>query len=302
MTASKRSYEASGLRAFFDHQINHLETLFGDFMSRVGETEALSDEDKVLVENFVDAANNKMRVIDGYAIKLREYVRDIYAHVHQVADQIPPPIELSEKSFKENPLVNALFVNLDEIERVCKNQPDAARYLRSHNLLQVPIVYAALLADKHEKSTLGVGMLGNILVRDVPQQVVNFSAHKLHAFGENQEELIQEFKKYLFDNVVYLIKQQMALRISAEMLSKDANAYESRIKSLANPNVYLNAIIEYLRVPASLLSIEKAHFSLNKLGVKLTDAEMEYANEFDVHEIVWSNQNRNVVLHVFYAR
>lgn len=302
MTVNRRSYEASSLRAFFDHQINHLEALFNGFLTHVGESNELSNEDKILVENFVDASNNKIRVIDGYANTLREYVRGIYAHVHQVADQMPMPIELSEKSLNDNPLVNALFVNGGDIDRLCKKQPDAARYLRDHNIFQAPIVYATLDACKHEKSTLGVGMLGNILVRDVPQQVVNFSAHRLHAFSASPEELTKEFKKYLFDNVVGLIKQEMASRASAESHSQDAKSYEFRLKSLANPNVYLNAIVEYIRFPANLLNIEKTHLRLNKLGIKLADTETEYANEFDVHEVIWSDQSRNVILQVFYAR
>lgn len=302
MADNQRSYAASGLRDFFDHQIQHIEKLFDGFAGLFAKAEPLSAEDRVLIENFVDVANNKMRVIDGYASKLREYVKGIYAHVHQIADEIPLPIELSEQSLKELPLINALFVNNKDIDDLCHGQLEATRYLRSHRPSEVPKVYAVLTANKSERSALGVGMLGNILVRDVQQQIVNFSSHKLYAFSASADELDQELKKYLFDNVVGLIKQDLNYRICEEIKSPNANSYEAKIHSLANPNVYLQSVIEYLAAPSLLLDLEKTHFRLNKLGVKLLEAQQEYVNEFDIHEVIWGKQQRNLILPIFYPR
>lgn len=301
MVENRRTEEASSLRAFFDLQIQHLEQLFVGFTSFIVDAEKLTAEDKLMVENFVDAANNKIRIIDGYAQKLREHVRGLYAHILQIAAELPAPIALNQDAFRFNPLVNALFVSAADIDRLFKTNPDASKYLRTHSELSVPEIYAVLTAIRHEKSTLGVGMLGNILVRDLPQEAVNFSAHRLHAFSAGQEELVKASKKYLFDNVVSNIKQEMASHMN-EGLNGHALDSESRLRSLANPEVYLNALIEHIRLPASLLSIEKTHFKLNKLGIKLAEDETEYANEFDIHEIIWGNQTRNVILQIIFIR
>jgi hypothetical protein len=50
------------------------------------------------------------------------------------------------------------------------------------------------------------------------------------------------------------------------------------------------------------LSINKTHFKLSKLGIKLDDGDRQNANEFDLHELTWSNNTRNVVLQVTLVR
>ncbi|MDD4906307.1 MAG: hypothetical protein PHD39_09150, partial [Methylobacter tundripaludum] len=72
---------------------------------------------------------------------------------------------------------------------------------------------------------------------------------------------------------------------------------------LANPDVYLDALLGYIEAPDKLLSIDKTHFKLSKLGIKLEDDDSgQRANEFDIHELTWSNDTRNVVLQIAYVR
>jgi hypothetical protein len=109
-------------------------------------------------------------------------------------------------------------------------------------------------------------------------------------------------KQYLFDHVVELVNQEMrSSMINQPFLPRD-NSYETRVKSLANPEVYLNKLIEYLAIPANLLSIDKAHFKLSKLGMKLDSGDTQCANEFDLHELIWRGNNRDVVLQIARVR
>ncbi|MDO9238766.1 MAG: hypothetical protein Q7U30_02030, partial [Methylicorpusculum sp.] len=75
----------------------------------------------------------------------------------------------------------------------------------------------------------------------------------------------------------------------------------SRVKSLANPDVYLMTLLELLENPVNLLRIEKTHYKLNKLGLKIAGDDSQCANEFDVYELTWSNNTRNVVLQIAYT-
>ncbi|MDD1621361.1 MAG: hypothetical protein LUQ11_07750 [Methylococcaceae bacterium] len=299
MTDNKRSHEASTLRTFFDDQIQHLHDLVN---SHILHEEPQIDEDQQIVDSFVDAANRKMRAVHGYAEKLREHVCELYHHVLRVAEQIPPPLGLTRDAFAANQIVNALFINSDDIDRLFQRNPEVESYLRTRDQYQMPIVYALLTACKSEKNTLGVGMLGDLLVRDVPQRTVNFHAHKIHIPSASSEELSTALRHYLFDRVVALIKQEMASRMTGQAFESGDRSYESRIRSLANPDVYLNTLIEYLEIPASLLSIEKSHYKLSKLGIKLENGDGQCANEFDIHEITWSDGTRNVVLQIAYSR
>lgn len=301
MNDDRRSHESSGLRMFFDEQLHHLQSLVGSLSNHVHGEEVRTDEDTLIVENFVDAANTKMRAVSGFAEKLRAHVRSLHNHVLQVIEEIPPPVALNQDAFRTDPLVNSLFVNASDIERLFQRTPEVDAYLRAHDKGQTPIIYALLTVCKNEKSMLGVGMLGDMLVRDVPQQAVNFSSHKIHTPCTNCAELSSVLRQYLFGRIVGLIKQEMALRMTQQTELGD-KSYEGRLKSLANPDVYLDALIEYLEIPARLLSIEKIHFKLSKLGIKLEGNDRQCANEFDIHELSWSDGTRNVVLQIAYSR
>jgi len=302
MSDDRRSREALSLRAFFDDQLHHLLNLLDSLSSHIHDKARQTKEDKQIVENFVDASNTKIRAVHGYSDKLREHVRALYNHVLQVADEVPSPVQLNLDAFSENPLVNALFVNSQDIDKLFDTDHDVNAFLRRHSKYQVPVVYALLTASKSEKRMLGIAMQGDMMIREVPQQAVNFSAHKLHAPCASSEELNAALKEYLFSRVVTQVKLEMMSRMPTQPLKPGDDSYELRIKSLANPDVYLNTLIEYLAAPANLLSIEKLHFKLSKLGIKLTDDDQQSANEFDIHELAWSNSTRNVVLQIALTR
>ena len=302
MNDDRRSHEALSLRAFFDEQIHHLQELVGNLSSYIHDEEQQTEEDRQIVESFVDASNSKMRAVHNYSRKLRGYVQALYKHVLLVANEIPPPVDLNRDAFSTVPLVNTLFVLSKDIDKLFNTDPDVNAYLCTHNKYQVPVMYALLTASKSEKQTLGVGMLGDMVIHDVPQQAVNFSSHKIHTPCASSEELSTALKNYLFGRVVALVKQEMTSRMINQLFKTNDVSYESRVKSLANPDVYLNTLIEYLEIPANLLSIDKTHFKLSKLGIKLDSDDRQSANEFDIHEIVWSDKARNVVLQIAHTR
>ena len=302
MNENRRSHEASSLRTFFDDQIQHLQKLFGSPGRPIHNEAQETAADRQIVESFVDASNNKIRSVNSYAHKLREPVRALYNHVLQVAEEIPPPIDLTVEAFRTNQLVNALFVCSKDIDRLLKSNPDVSAYLRTHNQYQAPVLYALLTASKHEKRTLGISMLGEMLIHDVPQQTINFSLQKIHTPCASDAELSAALKKYLFGCVASLVKQEMTSRMTHQPFKPVNDSYESRVKSLANPEVYLSTLIEYLEIPANLLSIDKTHFRLSKLGIKLEDDDRQCANEFDIHELIWRGNTRNVVLQIAHVR
>lgn len=302
MNEDRRSHEALSLRAFFDEQIHHLHELVGNLSSYIHEEEQLTTEDRQIVENFVDASNSKMRAVHDYSHKLRGHVQALYQHVLLIADEIPPPINLNQDTFGTDPLVNTLFVLSKDIDKLFDSDPDVNAYLRAHSKYQIPVVYALLTASKSEKHTLGVGLLGDMVIHDVPQQAVNFSSHKIHTPCASSEELSTALKNYLFGRIVALIKQEMTSRMINQLFNTSDVSYEARVNSLANPDVYLNTLIEHLENPANLLSINKSHFKLSKLGIKLDSTDKQSANEFDIHELIWSDGTRNVIVQVTHTR
>jgi hypothetical protein len=94
----------------------------------------------------------------------------------------------------------------------------------------------------------------------------------------------------------------MMSRMTNHPIKPNDGSYESRVKSLINPDVYLKSLIEYLEIPPNLLSIDKTHLKLSKLGIKLGSDDRQCANEFDIHELTWIGNTRNMVLQIAHAR
>jgi hypothetical protein len=298
MNNDRRSHETSSLRAFFDEQVEHLHNL----VSHIRSHEQQAVNDRQIVESFVDASNSKMRAVHDYSRKLREHVVALYNHVLETADQIPPPVDLNPETFETDPLVNALFVNSRDIDKLIQFDHDVDVYLRSPSNYQVRKLYALLTASKSEKRILGVGMLGDMLIREVPQEAVNFSSYKINSPCASEMELSIALNKYLFDRVVALVKQEMKSRMDTPPIKPGDDTYELRVKSLANPDIYLGALIGYLEAPDKLLSLERIHFKLSKLGIKLDGDDRQSANEFDIHELTWSNMTKSVILKITRTR
>ena len=141
-----------------------------------------------------------------------------------------------------------------------------------------------------------------MIIRDVPQQAINFSLQKIHTPCASSAELSTALKEYLFGRVVALVKQEMTSRMTSQLFKPNDDSYESRVKSLANPDIYLNTLIEYLEIPANLLRIDKTHLKLSKLGIKLDSDDRQCANEFDIHELIWIDNTRNMVLQIAHTR
>lgn len=302
MNDDRRLHEGSALRSFFDEQVQHLHKLISNLASHNHDREQGTEESRKIVENFVDASNSKMRAVHDYSHKLRAHVVALHAHVIAIADQIPPPVDISPGTFGTNPLINALFVNSNDINKLFSNNHELGVYLRSHSNDQLPKIYALLTARKNEKRTLGIGLQGDMLIREVPQLAVNFFSHKIHTPCSNDAELIVLLRKYLLACIVALIKQEMQSNMSDSIIKPGEDSYELRVKSLANPDVYLGKLIANIETPETLLSIEKIHFKLSKLGIKLDHDDPQSADEFDLHELTWRNSDKNVVLQIALTR
>lgn len=295
MNATDRLPEAHSLRQFFDEQITHLHNLVSEVYDVIQHDKQQTEEDQQIIEEFVDVTNRKMRAVEHYADKLRIYVRTLYHHVLDIADTVPAPIDLNNDAFHRNGLVNALFVNANDIAKLFQTDPKVNAFWQIHKDLPM---YAILTANKSEKSVFGIAMQNDMLVRDVVREEVNFSTYQIHSPCTNHIELQAAFRQYLFNRAVELIKQDLEQAHAQPSIFNSDHSYQTRVNSLANPDVYLNKLIAYMEKPDELLSIKKSHLKLSKLGIKLSDDDTQNANEFDIYELIWRDDIRVVILQI----
>lgn len=286
MSPERRLPTAQRLRSFFDQQIAHLQQLTSMQTPR--------DEASQRVETLIDATNARVRVVQDYKNQLRTEVIRLYQHVLEISAAIPAPIWLTRQSFSTDPLVNALFVNPDDIHSFLNQDPIVTRYLDKCNPGELAVIYGLLTAQKHEKTVLSNGLVGNQLVRELVQQTINFHSHKIQTACSSHSELENSTRDFLFKLAIEQINQ--ALKQEENQLEYwTKKTYEERLQSLANPEVYLLRLLHFLKDPQQIIDIENQVLRLSKLGVKLNNEAQQAVNEFELYELIFLDQSRMTI-------
>ncbi|PIE43773.1 MAG: hypothetical protein CSA50_04005 [Gammaproteobacteria bacterium] len=298
MRIERRTAEGSGLRKFFDDQLAHLGGLLAKWEAERNDKRRQLKEQKKLVESVVEGSDTRIRAVSGYVDKLRTCSCTLYQYVCQLAEQLPPPVRLNEESFTDEPLINALFANQQDITQLLSNDPALKDYLQNNQQSYPITVFAFLTAVKHQKTKLGMGIVNDKVVNDIIQETVNFSEHCLNSPCASKELSLSALKQFIFNLIIH----QAKLAMKNKKQESDQNGHHpsnARAQSLNNPEVYLEALTNYLNTATKHLVLEKTHLRVSKLGIKLTPEDKQAANEFDLYQLCWDKQIRQVMARVY---
>jgi len=123
---------------------------------------------------------------------LRTHVHDLapaVAAAHHNLDgaiaRLDAPVRLSPEDWRADPLVNALFVSMEELTGFVAGYPDIAAFFTSGGTERACFL---LTASRREETVLGSETDGQLLRRDVPQTVVTFSDHRCLALAPDEAE------------------------------------------------------------------------------------------------------------------
>lgn len=108
--------------------------------------------------------------------ELRSPVEHALGYIEQAIDAIPGPVPLAPERWGQDPLLQALFVNPDEIQTLLAGN----RRLRTF-FAQRPAerAFALLVATKKERTVFGTAVEGGLVQRDVAQTAVEFHDHRI---------------------------------------------------------------------------------------------------------------------------
>lgn len=127
------------------------------------------------VEEIVDIADTKIRLARSYRKTLLPSVVTATTYCQSIVSSIPGPVRLHPSSYHDNPLVKAIFPSADELETT----------LRQARNSEIPSggqeLFALLTMSKNEKTIYSHQQQGELLVRDVAMQAVNFVEHRVVA-------------------------------------------------------------------------------------------------------------------------
>ncbi|MEN8109154.1 MAG: hypothetical protein ABFS22_14265 [Pseudomonadota bacterium] len=154
------------------------------------------------IERTVDGTDPRIRGLSGYRKQLRDPVIHAIDHVVALVDSLPAPLSTGRSDYSSDPRLGALFASTDRMLEILGNDTVLSEF-RNRTGDAGPIT-ALLLAERMEKTVLGIELNGEILRRDVVQVAVSFRGHRLVDPAAGEDETRRLLKRRAFDHVLSL--------------------------------------------------------------------------------------------------
>ncbi len=298
----RRYHEAKGLRELFASQWRYFLTILESGGGKSGEI----TQDPALVTNaietVIDGTDKRIRAIGTYKKRLRDTVHMTLDYIDTAVASIPEAIRVDKDSFSHNPVINAFFVNMDDIRNIFSTSHELQNFFRKTEYASCDDAYAILFVTRGEKTVLGKILQDDMLVSEVKQTAVNFSNYEIVAVCDSEEGARRGLKEFIFTHIVKYVSAHMLHIRQQQQEQINKGHMKVCISGVCNPEVYLTELINQLTTPGPLLTHKKVPLRLNKMGIKVDENSAETVNEFTAHTFQIGKQPPRVVTIVRYPR
>jgi len=178
------------------------------------------------IELVATGTDPRIRGVPNYGRKLAPAVEHMLEHFTACGGWLSPPIEMSTRAWGSDPLVRTLFTSSEELHRLFGQNKELRTFFTEHPELDQ--AYVALTATRHERKSLGMGLNGDVLQRDIPQTMLGFSDFRVFGTSASEAELRAHVSHRGFG---FLIGEALD-QIVEEHLRRHGSEDEERILSL----------------------------------------------------------------------
>lgn len=256
------------------------------------------------IERIIDQANPALRGLGGYQRKLYPVVERLLQYAEELVAQIPGPTTVDPDSWSSDPLVNALFGNVQRIRQVVSG-PAVRDWLKQHPMPRGDDLHALLAVVPLERNQLGMELVDEQVQRDVKQTTLSFTDHELFAVAETMPEARLLLTGQIVDLIVSIAMAELVgqeeriaaleqavrmLRLKLKVVNPRAGAVDLTLSSsgqhlaereqlqarieenerdLADASRGLGDIAQYLDRLISLLDHAERHIGLERMHLWL---------------------------------
>ena len=129
-------------------------------------------------DRVVQIADPVIRQAKRYRQVLAEPIAGSMQYSQSISKTLPGPIVLDPKRYYDDPTVKALFASPDQLDEVLRFNPEINK-LRKQGQVGEKVAMMTMLQE--ERTIFGHKQEGELFVRDVRQQAVSFSDHRIVA-------------------------------------------------------------------------------------------------------------------------
>jgi hypothetical protein len=188
------------------------QSIFGGGESRGRYPETLIEAG---IERAVDGTDPRLRLLPGYRNRLREPVLKTFDHVVELVDGLPAPLGARREDYGREPTLAAFFASPDEMLQTFGKADELTDYLSGPEGAGAQSISTLLFAERIERGILGMDLVDDQVLRDVPQVTVSFSGHRLLDPRDSEEQMRRQLKRRAFDHLLSLALTRIS-EVSAE--------------------------------------------------------------------------------------
>jgi hypothetical protein len=160
------------------------------------------------IEQAIVRVEPRLKEAHGYPGAYKKPVLTALDYAHSLAASVPGPVEINLESYAQDPFVHAIFPSMEYVSEAFQNSRAIQDYLGSHSAGDE--VYALMGMRRWEKNTLGMEAVGQIIHRDVPQQMVFFTSHTIVHPAPTEALARAEAAQAFFNNLADKVARQLA--------------------------------------------------------------------------------------------
>ncbi len=155
-----------------------------------------------LVQRAIDLIDPRLKSFGNYP---RAYIPAITAasnYAESLCEKVPRCIELRPSRYAQEPLLHALFRDVESIYATVRESLVIKEYCLAKGKPEGGEVYALMGMRRHEKTVYGPDINGEMVQQDVRKTMVYFDSHTLTLPSATRQEFREKLKTDLFDSLV----------------------------------------------------------------------------------------------------
>ena len=182
---------------------------------------------KEAIERTVDGTDPRLRLLPGYAKKLRDPVLHAAEHVVGLVKSLPKPVPLNSDCFVSDPALATIFYSNERLQETL-NRDVALREFRKSTPFVNDSINALLAVHKVTKRVVGTTLVNGTMRRDVAQTTVSFDHRWFVDPCQSEEETQRMLMRRVFDRLLGIALTQIMER---ENERKDLSVRKALVKS-----------------------------------------------------------------------
>jgi hypothetical protein len=162
------------------------------------------------IEQAVSLVEPLLKQAGRYPDAYRKPVKVALEYAHSLAFGLPGPVAVNPDSYAKDAYVRAIFPSMDFVSEAFQASRAIQDYL--HGNPAADETYALMGMRRFEKTMMGMELSGQLIQRDVPQNVVYFTSHTIVDPAPSERQARERVALGFFKNLVGKVAKRVASR------------------------------------------------------------------------------------------